>query len=136
MIEYSNSIVGLTSEALDGGFFAGWPSRPSAATHLMLLRGGDHIVLARDGAAVVGFINALSDGCYMAYIPLLEVLSTHRGRGIGTELVRRLLNTLEAHYHIALLCDSEVQPFYERLGLIRNPGMVRVNMEQQRGTPR
>jgi len=72
----------------------------------------------------------------MAYIPLLEVLSTHRGRGIGTELVRRLLNTLEAHYHVALLCDPEVQPFYERLGLLRNPGMVRVNMEQQRGTPR
>jgi len=46
------------------------------------------------------------------------------------------LNTLEAHYHVALLCDPEVQPFYERLGLLRNPGMVRVNMEQQRGTPR
>jgi len=135
VIKYFGSIGDLTAESLKGGFFEGWPARPAPETHLKVLQGSNHVVVARDGTAVVGFINALSDGGFMAYIPLLEVLPAYRKRGIATELVERMLETLKGHYHIALLCDLDVQPMYERLGLIRVPGMVQVNMEQQAGTP-
>ena len=134
MIEYDCSTDELTPEFLSGGFFEGWPSKPSPETHLKVLRGSDHVVVARDGSAVVGFINALSDGGFMAYIPLLEVLPAYRKRGIARELVERMMKTLESHYHVALLCDPEVQPMYERLGLIRVPGMVLVNLDRQAGT--
>jgi GNAT superfamily N-acetyltransferase len=126
--------AGLTAASLGGGFFDGWPSRPTPETHLHTLERSDHVVVAVDGEAVVGFINALSDGGFMAYIPLLEVLRTHRTRGIGTELVRRMLDRLHGHYHIALLCDAEVQPFYDRLGLLRVPGMVAVDFARQTGS--
>ena len=43
---------------------------------------------------------------------------THQGQGIGSELVRRMLDTLKAIYMIDLICDPDVQPFYERLGMI------------------
>lgn len=133
MIEYSESVDGLTPAALEGGFFDGWPSAPSASRHLQLLRGSAHVVIALDGATVVGFANALSDGAFMAYIPLLEVLPAYRGRGIGSSLIERLLNRLHGHYHVGLLCDAPLQPFYERLGLLAVPGMARVDFPRQAG---
>ena len=64
-----------------------------------------------------------------AYIPLLEVLPEHRGNGIGTELVRRLLATLDGLYMIDVMCDDEVRPFYERLGFARSTGAVMRNYD-------
>ena len=59
-----------------------------------------------------------------AFIPLLEVLPDHRGRGVGTELVRRLLHALDGHYMIDVMCDADVVPFYERLGFVGARGAV------------
>jgi precorrin-8X/cobalt-precorrin-8 methylmutase len=76
-------------------------------------------VLAVEGARVIGFATAISDGVLSAYVPLLEVLPEHQGRGIGTELMRRLLIRLGGLYMVDLACDEELAPFYERLGLAR-----------------
>ena len=115
MIEYSDSLEGVEPPQLDG-FFVGWPSPPSPERHLELLRGSAAVVLARDGDAVVGFVTAISDGVLSASIPLLEVLPAYQGRGIGSELVRRLLAALDGLYMIDLSCDAELEPFYARLG--------------------
>jgi ribosomal protein S18 acetylase RimI-like enzyme len=115
VIEYSDSLEGVEPPQLDG-FFVGWPSPPSPERHLELLRGSAAVVLARDGDAVVGFVTAISDGVLSASIPLLEVLPAYRGRGIGSELVRRLLAALDGLYMIDLSCDAELEPFYARLG--------------------
>lgn len=135
MIDYTESLAGITAEHLAGGFWAGWPSHPTPETHLRLLHGSDHVVLALDTATghVVGFITAITDGVLCAYIPLLEVLSAYRGRGIGSELVRRMLDRLGDIYMIDLLCDPEIQPFYERLGMRRATGMLVRNVARQAG---
>ena len=116
MIEYVDSADGVEARHLDG-FFVGWPQPPSPERHLELLRGSDHIVLARDGERVVGFVTAISDGVLSAYVPLLEVVPEHQGRGIGSELMRRLLAQLENLYMVDLCCDADLEPFYRRLGL-------------------
>jgi ribosomal protein S18 acetylase RimI-like enzyme len=118
VIEYSTDASGVKPEHLTG-FFVGWPKPPSPERHLEILRGSSHVVLARDGAQVVGFVTAISDGAISAYIPLLEVLPDRQGRGIGSELVRRLLAQLDGLYMVDLCCDEDVVPFYERLGLQR-----------------
>ena len=51
-----------------------------------------------------------------AYIPLLEVLPGHRGRGVGGLLTRVMLADLSDLYMIDLVCDAELQPFYARQG--------------------
>ena len=136
MIDYTDSVVAVTPNQLDG-FFVGWPSPPSPATHLRLLAGSDHVVLAvdRESSRVVGFVTAISDGLLSAYIPLLEVLPTYRGRGIGTELMRRMLAKLRDLYMVDLLCDPELQPFYERLGMRPAAGMLVRNYDRQSGLP-
>lgn len=136
MIIYTDSLSDVTSEHLQGGFFVGWPNPPAPTTHYHILANSAAIVLARiaDGT-VVGFITAVSDGISCAYIPHLEVLPAYQGRGIGTELVRRMLAKLRHLYMIDLVCDPSVQPFYERLGMHPLVGMVVRNYDRQSGEP-
>jgi ribosomal protein S18 acetylase RimI-like enzyme len=114
-IEYAESLEAVEPAHLQG-FFVGWPSPPSPERHLELLRGSAAVVLARDGEKVVGFVNAISDGVLSAYIPLLEVLPAYQGRGIGSELVKRLVARLADLYMVDLCCDAGLEPFYLRLG--------------------
>ena len=84
-------------------------------------------VISYQTGAAAGCVNALSDGELAVYLPLLEVHPTYRGRGIGSELVRRVLSHYADAYMIDVVCDSDVAPFYERLGLIRLTGMAHRN---------
>jgi GNAT superfamily N-acetyltransferase len=115
MVEYTDSLENVRADDLSG-FFVGWPAPPTADEHLRLLRGSAHVVLARDGTRVVGFVTAISDGVLSACIPLLEVVPGYQGQGIGTELMRRLLAELESLYMVDLSCDAELEPFYTRFG--------------------
>ncbi len=132
MISYVDSAASVTPDQLDG-FFVGWPDHPSSETHLKVLVNSDHVVLAVDDdtGMVIGFITALSDGVLAAFIPLLEVLPAYQGRGIGTELVRRMLGKLSGLYAVDLICDPELQPFYTRLGMKPYTGMILRRYEAQ-----
>jgi len=98
MIHYTDDLTSIRENMLYG-FFVGWPQRPSPGQHLAVLRRSYRSVLAIDDAdeRVVGFVNMLSDGVLTAFIPWLEVLPGYQGRGIGGELMRRILDgmTLE-----------------------------------------
>ena len=84
-------------------------------------------------AAVVGFVTAISDGVLSAYLPLLEVLPDFRGRGIGRELVKRMLERLEHCYMVDVVCDEGVLPFYEALGLRAGHAAMHRNYARQSG---
>jgi len=130
---YTTSIQDITSDQLNG-FFVGWPSPPSPEIHLKLLRNSSHVVLAVvEEGQVAGFITAISDGVLSAYIPFLEVLPTYQGQGVGQELVKRMLELLDDIYMIDLMCDEELQGYYEKLEMHRAHGMVRRNYARQSG---
>lgn len=111
MIRYEEDVAGVEPDQLSG-FFEGWPTHPTQDRHLELLRGSDAVVLAIDAeiGAVVGFVTAISDGVLSAYTPLLEVLPAYRGRGIGKELVTRIVDRLGDLYMVDLVCDSDMPP--------------------------
>mgnify|MGYP002152450008 CR=1 FL=1 len=131
-VRYVTSVAGITTDHL-GGFFAGWHQPPSPEQHLKLLHNSDHIVLALHKERVVGFSTAISDGTLAAYIPFLEVLPAWQRQGIGSELVSELLALLSDHYMIDLVCDPELQTFYERFAMERATGMRIRNYEHQSG---
>lgn len=132
---FKNSIEGITPEMLEG-FFDGWPTQPSPETHLRLLKNSSKVVLAfdKDADQVVGFITAVSDGVLSAYIPFLEVLPEYKNRGIGKELVHRMMIELAEIYMIDLCCDDDLVPYYEKLGMIKANGMHIRNYEKQSGS--
>ena len=134
-IKYRENVTGLSADQLEG-FFRGWPGHPDAERHLEILRGSHRVCLAMDGERCVGFINAISDGNFSAFIPLLEVLPEYQGQGIGSELVRRLLADLEHVYSIDIACDEDVVPFYQAQGLSRLVCMAKRNYANQVVSPR
>jgi GNAT superfamily N-acetyltransferase len=131
MIRYTTETADLRAEQLRGGFFVGWPDPPSPEAHLRILQGSARVVLAYDDDQVVGFVTAVSDGVCSAYLPLLEVLPGWQRRGIGAELVRRMLAELEHLYMVDLCCDPGLVPFYERLGLRPAHAMIRRLYDRQ-----
>ena len=125
MIKYVDRTDDVLPHQLDG-FFVGWAHPPSPETHLRLLECSDEALLAMDveSGQVVGFITAITDGVLCAYIPLLEVLPPFQGRGIGSKLMRRMLERLSGFYMVDLVCDPELQTFYESLGMHPAAAMV------------
>ena len=133
MIDYVSSLDGISEHQVQG-FFEGWPNPPDESTFLKLLANSDEIVLAVEPCGrVVGFINAITDKTLMAFIPLLEVLPSYQGKGIGGELVQRMLERLSDYYAIDLMCSSELQEYYQRFGMQPAPGMVIRNYQNQSG---
>ena len=123
-ITYQETTAGIGPNDLEG-FFVGWPNRPSPEAHLRILEGSDHVVLAvAQSQGVVGFVTAITDGISSAHIPHLEVLPEWQGRGIGTELMRRIMARLNGFYAVDLVCDEDVRGFYERLGFEPAQAMV------------
>lgn len=118
MIEYRDSLDSITAENLKG-FFVGWPNPPLPETHLKILENSTYIILAVDDKTgnVIGFVNAFSDKVLAAYIPLLEVLPDYQKQGIGSELMRRMMQKLGGLYMIDLVCNKELTGYYEKYGL-------------------
>jgi ribosomal protein S18 acetylase RimI-like enzyme len=134
MIVYKDSVEGISPGDLCG-FFVGWQNPPSNETHLKILKNSSFRIIASDDetGSVVGFITAISDMILSAYIPLLEVLPEYKEKGIGSELVRRLMTKLDKFYMIDLTCDEEIQKFYEKFGLSISNGMSKRNYKKQNG---
>jgi GNAT superfamily N-acetyltransferase len=125
VILYSTDVSDLAERDLHG-FFVGWPSPPTPGQHLAVLRGSYRVVIARDAAShrVVGFVNMISDGVLTAFIPWLEVLPEYQGKGIGSELMRRVLAAAEHLYSVDLTCDDALSAYYQRLGMQAITGMA------------
>ena len=82
---------------------------------------------------IIGFINAISDGILSAYIPLLEVLPKYQKQGIGSELVKKMLEELNDFYMVDLCCDESLQPFYEKFDMLKSQAMICRNYKHQGG---
>lgn len=122
MITYTSDIRNISVKQLDG-FFVGWAKPLTIQQHYNHLTKCAYFTAALDGEKVVGFISAITDGVGCAFIPLLEVLPEYQRRGIGTELVRIMLETLKDISSIDLMCDEGVQGFYEQFGMRKLCGM-------------
>ena len=132
MITYTDKIKDLKPEQLVG-FFVGWPHPPSTNTHLKILQNSFRCILAMDGMRIVGFINAISDGILSVYIPLLEVLPQYQKKGVGSKLVKMMLEELSDFYLIDLVCDDKVKYFYKKFGMQHFNAMGIRNMDCQNG---
>lgn len=134
-MKYVQTLEGISPDMLKGGFFVNWPNPPTPETHFELLQNSYRVVLALDEESkkVVGFINAISDGVLSVYIPLLEVLPKYQNQGIGSKLVKIMLDQLKHLYMIDLLCDENLQSYYEKLGMNKAQGMMIRNYKNQSG---
>jgi len=94
-----------------------------------------YLVCARDGDRLVGIGRVVSDGVLQALICDLIVLPEYQGRGIGTEILTRLLRKCADHdiLMVTLFAAKDKGGFYKPFGFEERPqdapGMRWVNRD-------
>ncbi len=70
---------------------------------------------------MVGMGRALSDMVSDAYIQDVAVLRRHRGKGVGTKIIKKLLSVLKEYKvdWIGLIGEPGTSSFYENLGFAK-----------------
>ena len=75
-----------------------------------------HIAVYEDDE-LIGYIDSISNGVTDAYIQDLMVRPDHQGKGIGTELMNKMIEYLKEHIcMISVIYEEGLAPFYERFG--------------------
>ena len=101
----------------EGGW---WQESPEARTAIPgMIKGSLCFMIARDSdGRTIGMARVISDGCSDAYIQDVVVRKSHRGRGIGRELIQRLTQFCidRGISWIGLIAEPGTQNFYEELG--------------------
>jgi GNAT superfamily N-acetyltransferase len=126
MIEYRDG-HDVDLDQLEALFLsAGWPERARPREKLAaLVAGSRFVVSAWEGAQLVGFARAISDGVCNAYVTTVAVLPGWRGRGIGREVVRRIVEGEgKAGIRWVLHAREELHGFYGENGFEAAPDML------------
>lgn len=99
---------------------AGWLDLDKEQTERGL-SGSLYALVAYDGDEPVGMGRIVGDGIYNIICDVV-VVPSYQGKGIGTEIVKRLLEYLKSRTpvngrsSVQLIAEKGKEPFYERLG--------------------
>ncbi|MCK5039050.1 MAG: GNAT family N-acetyltransferase [Thermoplasmata archaeon] len=76
------------------------------------------IAVDRNTGTAVGMGRAISDGVSDAYIQDVAVQESLRGKGIGSLIIKTLVDHLRKHGigWIGLIAEQDSRPFYEKIG--------------------
>ncbi len=100
---------------------AGWWDKdiPDDPSHVLGIISGSHcFIVATEESKIIGMGRAISDKISDAYIQDLTVLDLYRKKGIGTEILKRLIARLEYDgiKWIALIAERNSRDFYSNYG--------------------
>ena len=102
----------------------GWANHRSIEGVQKMLEGTPLTLGAWEGDRLVGFARVITDGIYRALIDDVVVEESKRGTGIGSELMRRVIERLAEVEEVFLHCGEQVVSFYERHRFERSYGVV------------
>jgi len=86
--------------------------------------GARWVVSAWDGDELVGLARAMSDGVSTAYVSSVMVDARWRRRGVGREIMRRLMSDRSPGLRWVLHARDAAKDFYRALGFVDAPNMM------------
>jgi GNAT superfamily N-acetyltransferase len=93
-----------------------WALGRSRATQDRLIDEAARVVGLYDGDNQIGFCRAATDGTSFVYLADVYVLEEYRGRGLGEELVREMVERGELARLRWLLHTQDMHPLYRKVG--------------------
>jgi ribosomal protein S18 acetylase RimI-like enzyme len=91
---------------------------------------------ALDDGRLVGAGRALADGIDCSYLCDVAVHPDHQGRGLGKEIIQKLVALSAGHRKIILYANPGTERFYERLGFRRMLTAMAIFEDQERAIRR
>jgi ribosomal protein S18 acetylase RimI-like enzyme len=98
------------------------------------IAGSQRVLGLYRGGKQVGFARAVSDGATVAYLADVYVLPCARGRGLGLELVREIVEGANGSEVRWLLHTADAQGLYRKVGFAEGPPAYAL-MERTRISP-
>ena len=105
---------------------AGWPQICAEQAEAGL-KNSSFVIVAQDGAEPVGMVRLVADGGYIVYVADVLVLPKYQRKGIGTEMMNRLVTytkeNMKSRYqiHFVLMSVHGKEQFYEHFGFFKRP---------------
>jgi GNAT superfamily N-acetyltransferase len=99
------------------------------------IRGSARVVGLYLGAQQVGFARAVCDGATVGYLADVYVIDAYRGRGLGLELVREVIDRGPGAEVRWLLHTADAQGLYEKLGFSEGPSLYSLMERGRRQQP-
>jgi GNAT superfamily N-acetyltransferase len=92
-----------------------WAEGRPRETQDRLIDEASRVVGLYDGDRQIGFCRAFSDGVSLAYLADVYVLAEYRGRGLGEELVREMIENGPYANVKWILHTTDAHPLYRKL---------------------
>jgi len=93
-----------------------WAEGRPRETQDRLIDEASRVVGLYDGGRQIGFCRAFSDGLSLAYLADVYVLGEYRGRGLGEELVREMIENGPYAHVKWILHTTDAHPLYRKFG--------------------
>ena len=93
-----------------------WAAGRPRETQDRLIDGAARVVGLYDGGRQIGFCRAATDGNSFVYLADVYVLEAYRGRGLGEELVREMVENGALANLRWLLHTSDMHALYRKVG--------------------
>ena len=115
----TEQIAAITRLYRQEGWWSPEPDNPDLVAGIV--RGSHCFLTAVQGNEIVAMGRAISDGVSDAYIQDVTVAPSYRGKGVGTTIIRKLVERLneDGLEWIGLIAEKNSYHFYERIGFTR-----------------
>lgn len=105
----------------------GWAHRLGDDAWLARLLASSRALVALDGAEVVGFARALTDGLSNGYLSMVVVAPAFRNRGLGSRLVREVVGGHPGVTWVLRASRPGAREFFESLGFRPSADAMELN---------
>ena len=95
-----------------------WPHAEFPDKLKVALENSQELVTAFDGEKLIGFVNAVGDAQFYAYIHWLIVHQEYHGQGLARRLVSAMLELLESSNQVFIIADRALIKFWESFGFV------------------